>query len=82
MGKNSTLLHTFHSRNGEQIRTVEKVSFSPQILPLYPLAPGPNRPQTGFCKYLKISDLRLPPSLSPQTAFDYNTKTNFYFLIN
>ena len=78
----TSLLHTFHNLPGEQKRTVDKPRFSPQIIPLYPLTPGPNRAQTGFPKGLKINGLRSRLSLSPQTFFDYNTKTNYYFLDN
>jgi len=76
------LANTFHKLSREQIRPVEKPYFSPQIIPLYPLASGPNRAQTGVPKTPKSKDLGTRISLSPQTLFDYNTKTNSYFLSN
>lgn len=81
-GIKTLLLNTFHGHRGVQIRTVEKAPFSPQTFPLYPLAPGPNRAQTGFRKGLKTMVLGNPPGLYPQTFFVYNTKTNNYFLSN
>lgn len=79
MGSKSPLLNTFHKAVGGRNRTVEKLSFYPQTFPLYPLAPGPNRAQTGLRKGLKTRDLGDRLTLSPQTFFDYNTKTNSYF---
>ena len=82
MGMESLLLNTFHNLPGDQNRTVDKVLFSPQIFPSYPLTAGPNRAQTGFRKGLKTNRLRTLLNLSPQTFFDYNTKTNYLFLDN
>jgi len=81
-GSNPIVLNTFHRTQRDLIRTVEKPSIYPQIFPLYPLAPGPNRAQTGLRKELKTKDLGVRLALYPQTVFAYNTKTNYYFLSN
>lgn len=78
----SMVIHAFHKAAEPKKRVVEKGWISPQNLPHFAQAPGPNRPKTGLSKSFRKRGLGDRLCLSPQLVLVYNTKTNSYLIRN